>query len=98
MDPKVAQIVDQLKPYKPDKIILFGSYAYGRPHEDSDVDLILIKRTKEPFLDRMAKVQSFLKTTTPVDAFVFTPEEFERAKDSSLVVHEAAERGKIIYG
>lgn len=98
MDPKVADIVNQLKPYHPEKIILFGSYAYGQPHDDSDVDLILIKRTKEPFLDRMVKIQSLLRTTTPVDAFVFTPEEFERAKDSSLVVHEAVERGKVIYG
>ena len=32
--------------FQPDKIILFGSYAYGKPHEESDVDLLVIMRTK----------------------------------------------------
>ena len=36
-------IVERLKPLNPDKIILFGSYAYGTPNEDSDIDLFLIK-------------------------------------------------------
>ena len=38
-----SQIVQALLPLKPDKIILFGSYAYGEPNEDSDIDLFLIK-------------------------------------------------------
>ena len=37
------EIVEQLMPMKPDKIILFGSYAYGSPNEDSDIDLFLLK-------------------------------------------------------
>jgi len=37
------EIVERLKPLNPDKIILFGSYAYGTPTEDSDIDLFLIK-------------------------------------------------------
>jgi len=36
-------IIERLKPLKPDKIILFGSYAYGTPNEDSDIDLFLLK-------------------------------------------------------
>ena len=36
-------IIERLKPLKPDKIILFGSYAYGEPNEESDMDLFLIK-------------------------------------------------------
>jgi len=36
-------IVERLMPLKPDKIILFGSYAYGTPNEDSDIDLFLLK-------------------------------------------------------
>jgi len=38
-----SEIIERLKPLKPDKIILFGSYAYGLPNEDSDIDLFLIK-------------------------------------------------------
>jgi len=37
------EIVERLKPLNPDKIILFGSYAYGTPNEDSDIDLFLLK-------------------------------------------------------
>jgi len=36
-------IIERLKPLNPDKIILFGSYAYGTPNEDSDIDLFLLK-------------------------------------------------------
>lgn len=36
-------IIERLKPLNPDKIILFGSYAYGTPNEDSDIDLFLIR-------------------------------------------------------
>ena len=35
-------IIERLKPLNPDKIILFGSYAYGKPNEDSDIDLYIV--------------------------------------------------------
>ena len=37
------KIIEALMPLKPDKIILFGSYAYGTPNEDSDIDIFLLK-------------------------------------------------------
>ena len=40
------QIVEALKPLKPDKIILFGSYAYGQPTKESDIDLLLVKNER----------------------------------------------------
>ena len=98
MHPKVKEIVDQLKPYNPEKIILFGSYAYGKPNENSDVDLVVIKKTDEPFHDRQKKARFFLNTSTPVDIFIFTPEEFETAKKNTILISEAWKKGKIIYG
>jgi len=38
-----SEIIERLKPLNPDKIILFGSYAYGTPNEESDIDLFLLK-------------------------------------------------------
>ena len=38
-----TEIVERLKPLNPNKIILFGSYAYGKPNENSDIDLFLLK-------------------------------------------------------
>ncbi|MDP2720515.1 MAG: nucleotidyltransferase domain-containing protein [bacterium] len=98
MSSKVSEIINQIKPYKPEKIILFGSYAWGKPHRDSDVDLLIIKKTDEPFLERQEKVQMLLRTKTPVDAIVFSPEEFERAKRESAFVREIAQEGKTLYG
>jgi len=67
------QIVNQIKPYKPQKVILFGSYAKGNAKTDSDIDLVLIKNTNEKFQTRLKKVRLLIATTTPVDVFVFTP-------------------------
>jgi len=46
--------------YAPHKVILFGSYAYGVPGRDSDIDLLIIKETSERFIDRWATVQRIL--------------------------------------
>jgi predicted nucleotidyltransferase len=43
-------IVERLKPLNPDKIILFGSYAYGSPNEDSDIDLYVV--TSDNFIPK----------------------------------------------
>ena len=43
MDTLKDEIVERLKPLDPEKIILFGPYAYGTPDEDSDIDLFLVK-------------------------------------------------------
>lgn len=93
----VHQIVEWLKPYNPQKIILFGSQVTGQPHEDSDYDIAIIKDTDVPFMKRRIEVYDFLRTTTPVDAFIFTPKEFEKYKNESLFVNQIAETGKIIY-
>ncbi|OGE10143.1 hypothetical protein A2111_02705 [Candidatus Daviesbacteria bacterium GWA1_38_6] len=98
MTSQVSQIVEQIKPYKPEKIILFGSYAHGKPHKDSDVDLVLIKKTKDPFSKRLKKVRMLLRTTTPVDLFVFTPQEFEKSKSTNPFIEEIWRFGKVIYG
>ncbi|BCD67943.1 nucleotidyltransferase domain-containing protein [Nitratiruptor sp. YY09-18] len=57
-----SEIVERLKPLDPDKIILFGSYAYGEPNEESDIDLFIIKDTleKEKLRDEMLQAQILL--------------------------------------
>jgi len=54
----VSQIVDKIViEYQPKKIILFGSYAYGEPNEDSDIDLLIIKNTDKRPIDRWIEVK-----------------------------------------
>ena len=50
------EIVERLKPLNPDKIILFGSYAYGTPNEDSDIDLYVV--TKDEFIPQSYREKS----------------------------------------
>lgn len=50
------EIVERLKPLDPDKIILFGSYAYGTPNEDSDIDLYVV--TKDEFIPQSFREKS----------------------------------------
>lgn len=98
LNPVVEAVVNQLKKYAPEKIILFGSYAYGDPGEESDIDLVLIKKTNDSFHERQKQVRMLLRSTTPVDIFVFTPEEFLKAQSSNLFIREVAQKGRLLYG
>ena len=52
----IQRIVERLRTaYQPTQVILFGSYAYGRPTRDSDLDLLIVKETTTPFYQRLAK-------------------------------------------
>ena len=49
----IQEVVERIKTeYQPEKIILFGSYAYGTPNEDSDIDLLIVKDTDKGRVDR----------------------------------------------
>ncbi|MDQ7060705.1 MAG: nucleotidyltransferase domain-containing protein [Sulfurimonas sp.] len=55
-----SQIVEALMPLKPDKIILFGSYAYGTPNEDSDLDICIVEKDYGNKWDEKAKIRGLL--------------------------------------
>lgn len=97
MNQIINNIINQLKTYQPEKIILFGSYAYGQPNQNSDIDIAVIKSTKDSFHERQRKARLLIRTTVPIDIFVFTPEEFKKGSKSNLFVKEIAKMGKIIY-
>src|SRR5207237_6998146 len=60
--------------FQPDKIILFGSYAYGTPHEDSDVDILVVMPARNQ-LDQAAKISLAIDPPFPLDIIVRTPKE-----------------------
>src|SRR5512134_1391724 len=93
----IERIVSELKP---EKIILFGSYAYGNPTPDSDVDLLVIMKTKAKEIDRYVAVSNLLYPRQfPVDILVKTPKEVEVAsrKKGNFFMHEILTKGKVIY-
>lgn len=95
---KVESVIEQLKKMQPQAIILFGSYAWGKPHEDSDLDVLLVKDTDRQFTDRIRDVHMKLKTPLPVDVVVLTPEEAKNAPHNSDFFKQVIMEGKLIYG
>ncbi len=89
------QIVEH---FQPQKIILFGSYAYGTPNADSDVDLLIVM----PFEDRDSKkaieIISRVKTKLPLDLLVRTSEQVERRIEmEDFFMRDIVYKGKILY-
>lgn len=83
---------------QPEKIILFGSYAYGQPTPDSDVDLLVIMDTTAPDLERYLTVCRQLRPRPfPVDILVRTPQEIARAiEKGDFFIREITSRGKVL--
>jgi predicted nucleotidyltransferase len=93
----IDRIVSELKP---EKIILFGSYAYGNPTPDSDVDLLVIMKTKAREIDRYIAVSNLLYPRQfPVDILVKTPKEIksEAGKRGNFFMREILKKGKVLY-
>ncbi|MEA3545136.1 MAG: nucleotidyltransferase domain-containing protein, partial [Thermodesulfobacteriota bacterium] len=99
------EIVDRLKSLDLDKIILFGSYAYGTPKEDSDIDLFLVKDVekdgvRELRLAARRKLRGFIfKNNVGVDILADSQ---ERMRDRVVTVKdqfykEILEKGEILY-
>ena len=88
--------------YSPEKVILFGSYANGVPGPDSDIDLLIVKETKDRFIDRWTEVHRILRGThpsQPVDTLVLTPNEIEeRLRIGDQVIEEILRDGEVLYG
>ena len=84
----------------PDKIILFGFYAYGNPTKDSDLDLLVIMPSKEPMHSRVTRIRKFVQDIhIPKDIIVYTPQEVEKWKDASVAfITSIMRKGKVIYG
>lgn len=81
------------------KIILFGSYASGKPTKDSDLDLLIILNTKEKGLKRYAMVSELLEPRKiPMDIIVKTPEEMKsRARMFDPFLRTVQRTGKVLY-
>jgi predicted nucleotidyltransferase len=87
--------------YAPEKIVLFGSHAHGQPDEDSDIDLLVVKNTAEPFLARIDMVRRLAAGThrrIPFDPIVLTPAELEeRLRIGDQFIAEVLEKGETLF-
>jgi predicted nucleotidyltransferase len=94
--PAIQKIVSELRP---EKIILFGSYAYGTPNPNSDVDLLIVMKTRASPKDRSWAVSRLLLPRPfPVDILVKTPKEVSEALASGdFFIKEILTRGQVLY-
>ncbi|MGE0884543.1 MAG: nucleotidyltransferase domain-containing protein [Blastocatellales bacterium] len=84
--------------YQPEKIILFGSHAYGEPTPESDVDLMIVMDYEGRPIDQILKIQRDLDLVTPVDLLIRRPKEVkERLQDGDMFITDVLQRGKVMY-
>lgn len=97
---RIRQIVEAFRPYQPDCIYLFGSWARGEEDDLSDLDVVVIKSTPLPFFDRLREVQRLLPAELgAVDVLVYTPEEFAAMqREGNAFAEMIVEEGRVIYG
>ena len=76
---KINEVVERIvKNVQPEKVILFGSYAYGEPDEDSDLDILVIKESVLPRHERVKEIKKYLQgIKIPVDLIVYTTKEID---------------------
>lgn len=99
MQKQIKKLLNCLKSYEPQKVVLFGSSARGEFVKGSDLDVLIIKQTKEPFWERQKKVARLLKTDCSVDVLVLTPAEVKKAlNDVQPFIYDVIHQGKVIYG
>jgi len=86
------------KQFHPQKIILFGSYAYGKPTEDSDVDILVIMPFEGRNPDKATEIWMATKPKFPIDIMVRKPEELKkRLKMGDFFLRDIVEKGKVLY-
>ena len=83
--------------FRPDKIILFGSYAYGTPDADSDVDLLVVMPARNE-LDQAVRIRLAVDYQFPLDLIVRTPKNLAwRLAEGDSFLHEVLTRGKVLH-
>lgn len=98
----IGKLVEKIRrEYQPEKIILFGSYSYGKPTAESDIDLFIIKDSNKRRIDRFCEVRRIIRDIKgiSVQPVVFTKKEVnERLMRGDSFLKEVLEKGEVLYG
>lgn len=96
---EIKKIIQQIiVKFKPEKVILFGSFAYGKPRPSSDVDLLIIKKSKKKKVERIKEVLMEVKSKLPLEPLVYTPKEIKERLDlGDFFFQDIFKKGKMVY-
>lgn len=86
-----------LTKYHPKKVILFGSLLTGGVRENSDIDLVIVKETDKPFIERAIEVALLIRPNVAIDFLVYTPLEFKQMSLGNNYFFNEINKGKVIY-
>lgn len=99
---EIKQIVSQIAAkFKPQKVVLFGSYAWGQPKNDSDVDLLVVKNDSQKNTREMAiELEKLLfPRLVALDLLVYKPEQLEkRLALNDQFFLKITKQGRVLYG
>ncbi len=96
---QIRQFGERLgREFHPRKVILFGSYAYGRPRADSDVDVLVIMPLEGSPVDKSVEIRLKLQPAFPVDILVRSPAKMaERLAMGDDFIRDILEKGTVLY-
>lgn len=84
--------------FRPEQVLLFGSYVYGQPTYDSDVDLLVIMKTRLRPVEQAVAIRQAVNVSFPMDLMVRTPEQLEkRLRLGDCFLQDIMRRGIILY-
>lgn len=89
------QIVEK---FQPERIILLGSYAYGQPTEDSDVDLLVILPFEDLPVYKAIEIRRQIKPPFPLDLMARTAEQIQQRLDiGDFFIQDIIQKGRVLY-
>ena len=95
---ELNRIIEGLRRYGAEKVILFGSFARGDYNAGSDVDLLIVKDTDQPFTERSADVWRMCPSALTIEPLVYTPGEFEQmVREGNPFILQVMREGIVIY-
>jgi predicted nucleotidyltransferase len=98
IEAELVALVEMLRPYAPQRIILHGSLARGDWNRASDIDLIIVKETDRPFAKRIGDVIGLCQTTLSVEPLVYTPAEIaDMLAVGNSFLEKALREGRNLY-
>jgi len=84
--------------FRPQRVILFGSYAYGQPTSGSDVDILVVMPLNGDPVDKSVEMRLKLRPTFPLDLLVRTPAKIkERLAMGDDFIKDILDKGKVLY-
>lgn len=95
----IMETVERIvREFAPQRVILFGSYAYGTPTDDSDVDLLVIMPFEGQHVDKAVEILERVDPRFSIDLLVRTPEQVrQRLEWNDFFLREVMERGQVLY-